>query len=227
MKLLVFPPQERIPVSTFDRQNLKKSPRISFRVSSHAMERFRERVEEEFSARSDDDLADLLNDRLRVAAIVREVTDPREPEVPTTLYLFESRTGARQVAVVRSLVVVTVLDEWMARNNYPGWDVEPSLGTIGGVMGGALRNVVPVQPVLPSPAPPPVLPSPAPPPRDEYLTLAAECRDLAARTRMLREQKTVLEARLLAVTADLAAGEASFGSKRDRLLVLMTEDGAV
>lgn len=182
------------------------------------MERFRERVEEEFSARSDDDLADLLNDRLRVAAIVREVTDPREPEVPTTLYLFESRTGARQVAVVRSLVVVTVLDEWMARNNYPGWDVEPSLGTIGGVMGGALRNVVPVQPVLSSPAPPP---------RDEYLTLAAECRDLAARTRMLREQKTALEARLLAVTADLAAGEASFGSKRDRLLALMTEDGAV
>jgi hypothetical protein len=66
-------------MSRFDRQNFKKTPRPALRVSEHALIRFRERVEEEFLHRGDDDLSDLLNERL---------------------HLFESRTGLRLVAVV-------------------------------------------------------------------------------------------------------------------------------
>jgi hypothetical protein len=109
-------------VSRFDRQNLKKTPRLALRVSEHAVLRFRERVEEEFMHRGDDDLADLLNERIRAAVFSRTVVDPRDPGAATSLHLFESRTGMRLVAVVRDKTVVTVLDDWMARNNYPGWE---------------------------------------------------------------------------------------------------------
>src|SRR5262249_35424586 len=104
-------------MSRFDRQTLKKTPRRELRVSEHAMLRFRERVEEEFMHRGDDDLADLLNERVRAAVLSCEVVDPRVPGVPTRLHLFETRTGMRMVAVVRDKTVVTVLDDWMARNN--------------------------------------------------------------------------------------------------------------
>jgi len=208
-------------MSTFERQNLKKSPRLAFRVSDHALERFRERVEEEFTHRGNDDLADLLNSRLRAAVLVRDVIDPRVPESVTTLYLFECRTGARQVAVVRDGCVVTVLDDWMARNNYPGWDGSPTagLGTLGStVVGSKLRAIAPV------PAPPPSPPAPtAATSSDEYLALAAECRDLAARLRSLRDEKTALEGRVRVIEDELVAVEETFSAKRDRLLSLMTD----
>ena len=195
-------------MSTFERQNLKKSQRLAFRASDHALERFRERVDEEFTHRSSDDLADLLNARLRSALLVRDVTDPRMPEAVTTLYLFECRTGARQVAVVRESCVVTVLEEWMAGSTPVGNTLR------------ALRALAPAQPSLPSPS---LSPSPVPAgPSDEYLVLAAECRELAARSRSQREQKAVLEERLRVVTDELQASEEAFASKRERLLVLMT-----
>ena len=205
-------------MSTFDRQNLKKLPRLAFRVSDHALERFRERVEEEFAHRGNDDLADLLNSRLRAPVLARDVVDPRVPESVTTLYLFECRNGARQVAVVRDGCVVTVLDDWMARNNYPGWDGAPTagLGTLGStVLGSKLRAIAPVPP------PPAVVPS-----SDEYLSLAAECRDLAAKTRALRDQKASLEGQLTAITDDIRACEETFAAKRERLLALMTDGEA-
>lgn len=208
-------------MSMFERQNLKKSPRLAFRVSDHALERFRERVEEEFTHRGNDDLADLLNSRLRASVLVRDVTDPRVPDSVTTLYLFECRTGERLVAVVRDLCVITVLDDWMARNNYPGWDGSPTagLGTLGStVLGTKLRAIAPV-------APPPVpaaLPAPSPD-SDAYLVLAAECRDLAAKARALRDQKASLEGQLATVGRELAVTDEEFASKRERLLALMTD----
>ncbi len=233
-------------MATFDRQRLKKSPRLAFVVSDHAMTRFRERVEEEFTHRGHDDLADLLNTRLRGAGLIRLVVDPREPTLPTTLYLFESRSGERQVAVVRESCVVTVLDEWMAQNNYPGWDARP-IATLGATpLGDKLRAITIARTPAPAPAPPalltttpallataPTLPAPASaplapaplapvPPPDEYLVLAAECRELAAKGRALREQKLVLEDQLLAVMTEVDEVDNAFSSKRDRLLALMT-----
>lgn len=215
--------QGGIIMSTFDRQNLKKSPRIAFRVSDHAMERFRERVEEEFVHRNHDDLSDLLNARLRSAVLVRDVIDPRVPDLVTTLYMFETRAGTRQVAVVRESCVITVLDDWMARNNYPGWDDEP-IATLGATpLGDKLRAIA----LAPAPvlAPASVLAptSAAPPPTDEYLVLATECRDLAARGRDLCEQRDVLTEQLRALSVEIQEVEGAFAAKRDRLLTLMTE----
>lgn len=106
----------------FDRQPPKKTQRPSLYVSEHALLRFRERMEEEFLHRDDVDLSALLNERIHAAVLSREVIDPREPGIPTKLHLFESRSGKRSVAVVRDKTVVTVLDDWMAQNNYPGWE---------------------------------------------------------------------------------------------------------
>lgn len=204
-------------MSTFKRL-LKKQPQRSFRVADHAMERFRERVDEEFIYRGNDDLADLLNTRLRNAALVRDVTDPRSPKAVTTLYLFECRTGARQVAVVRDNCVVTVLEEWMARNNYPGWDdtTPGRLGTLGTTpLGTKLRALAPVLPAPPPPPPSqPQLPA-------ESLALAVDCRELAAKIRALREQKVALEGQLLAVTNELQSDEETFMLKCTSLITLI------
>lgn len=202
-------------MATFDRQNLKKAPRLAYRVTDHALERFRERVEEEFTHRSNDDLADLLNERINNAVRSGRVTDPRAPDQPTALYQFECRTGVCLVAVVRGQNVITVLDDWMARSNYPGWDGSPtaSMGTIGSsALAGKLRDVVPVATLLP-------------PPPDPYLVLAAECRDLAAKVRAGRDQKTTLEQQLLAVIEGLRRDEEEFSGKRERLLGLMAAGG--
>lgn len=207
----------------FDRQNLKKSPQLALFVTDHALERFRERVEEKFAHRSNDDLADLLNLRIRNAKRSGSVADPRAPERPTTLYLFECRTEKDLVAVVRDLHVITVLDDWMARSNYPGWDGTPTagLGTIGSTaIGSKLRDVVPAPPPAASAA------SATAPTSDAYLRLAAECRALATKIRVQREQKTALEGQLLAATEGLQRDEVEFAKKRERLLSLMTADEA-
>jgi len=115
----------------FSPHRMKKASRFALRVTSHATTRFRERVQEELMYWGDDDLVSLLNEWIRSALLSREVVDPREPGAPTTLYLFESRTGKRLVAVVREKCVVTVLDAWMAQNNYPDWEnIPPHTRTI-------------------------------------------------------------------------------------------------
>lgn len=201
-------------MSRFDRQNFKKTPRLALRVSEHAMIRFRERVEEEFLHRSDDDLSDLLNERIRNAALAREVVDPREPSIPTMLHLFESRTGLKLVAVVRDKTVVTVLDDWMARNNYPGWEEGsvnlPSSAPLAASIGDKIRalSIVPSPPALPSPPSPSSTPGDAvvtaPPVEqpDMYNALAAECRSLGQRLRALREHRSDVDLEIEAVLKD-------------------------
>lgn len=205
-------------MSTFDRQNLKKTPRLGLRVATHAMIRFRERVEEEFMHRSEHDLADLLNERIRAAVLSRDVVDPRAPEVPTTLHLFEARTGARLVAVVRHKTVVTVLDDWMARNNYPGWEdgsVSPASGGLGAPLADKLRAIS----IVPTPSPPTtsiqIVPEPAPQP-DAYAELSAECRILGQRLRAMRERREEIDAEIETLLAE-------YEEKRGRLLAIMDE----
>lgn len=233
-------------MSRFDRQNLKKPPRRGLRVSEHALIRFRERVEEEFLHRSNEDLTDLLNERIHAAVFSREVVDTRELGTPTTLYLFEGRTGVRFVAVVREKCVVTVLDDWMARNNYPGWEdgtitppqkfslTAPLLAEKVRALAFASAELVQtplaassVAVVASPPAPlsmqgpsatlPMQVPSESSTEQpDMYSTLAAECRALGQRLRSLREQHSVLEGAIEAVLKD-------YEEKRGRLLAIMDE----
>jgi hypothetical protein len=210
-------------MSTFDRQNMKKFPRLGLRVSEHAMLRFRERVEEEFLHRSTDDLADLLNERVRAAVLSREVVDPREPSIPTMLHLFEARTGARLVAVVREKCVVTVLDDWMARSNYPGWEEGTPPAPLGSILADKIRALAIVPSSLP-PSPPiaPSPPAPEPPiaaavvQPDAYGELAAECRSLGQRLRALRDRRTEIDAEIDAIVRD-------YEEKRGRLIAMMDE----
>jgi|HubBroStandDraft_5_1064220.scaffolds.fasta_scaffold52672_1 hypothetical protein len=203
-------------VSTFDRQNLKKTLRLAFRISEHALERFRERVEEEFIHRSDDDLSDLLNARMANALRTGTVVDPRCPGAVTTLYKFECRDGSKLVAVTREQTVITVLDDWMARNNYSDWDNEGMGTTLGVVHGEKLRNITPVAASMIG-----ALAQVTAPPEDEYLVLAAKCRTIAASLKVLREQRTLLDAQLSLVNQSIRDQDAELASKRDQLLKMM------
>ncbi|HSX22426.1 MAG TPA: hypothetical protein VLE97_06575 [Gaiellaceae bacterium] len=88
-------------------------------ISKHAIERFRERVDEEFRHRDDQDLGNLLDERLGYAEHTYEVRDPRAPDAITTLRSVACR-HATLYAVVREKTVITVLDEEMAQNNFNG-----------------------------------------------------------------------------------------------------------
>jgi hypothetical protein len=88
-----------------------------FTISVHALERFRERVDDEFRARSDLDLGNLLDDKLRHPEQQYTVRDPRAPEETTHLYAIETRRRSCYV-VVRNETAVTVLDPDMARRNF-------------------------------------------------------------------------------------------------------------
>lgn len=96
----------------------KPHHRRRHRVTGHALERFRERVAEEFLHRPDDDLRYLLDDWLAHPEERRVVDDPRAPGIPTDLIAFVGRGGCRYWAVVREATVVTVLDDGMARRNF-------------------------------------------------------------------------------------------------------------
>jgi hypothetical protein len=93
-----------------------------FRATDHALDRFRERVERRYANLDKEALTKILSDRIWYESLyVRGVRDPRRPEVPTTLYLLARPDGHPYVCVVRQFAVVTILDAWMADNNFPGW----------------------------------------------------------------------------------------------------------
>lgn len=89
-----------------------------FTISVHALERFRERVDEEFRSRSDLDLGNLLDEKLRHPAQRHTVRDPRAPEEITELYAIETRRNGTFYVVVRHATAVTVLDPTMAQHNF-------------------------------------------------------------------------------------------------------------
>jgi hypothetical protein len=91
-----------------------------FTISAHALERFRERVDEEFRSRPDLDLGNLLDERLRHAERQYTVRDPRAPEEITYLYAIATRRGDSFYVVVRNETAVTVLDPDMAQKNFQG-----------------------------------------------------------------------------------------------------------
>lgn len=91
-----------------------------FGVTAHAIERFRERVDEEFAHRPDVDLGNLLDERIRQAE-AEEITDTVgvKDGSPAMIYKIQNRSGAQSYyAIVRGNVVVTVLDESMLEKNF-------------------------------------------------------------------------------------------------------------
>jgi hypothetical protein len=121
-------------------------------ISDHAIERFRERVDEEHCHRDDEDLANLLDERLRYAEFNYQVHDQRAPEAITTLRSIACR-DATYYAVVREETAITVLDEEMARNNFDPWT--PVLITPH----GPKPLTPPRLPALPAPSAQPALPA--------------------------------------------------------------------
>ena len=91
-----------------------------YTISVHALERFRERVDDEYTCRDDHDLMNLLDEKLRAAAHKWDVRDPRAPNHVTKLYEIETRKVGVFYAVVRDETAVTVLDKEMAANNFAG-----------------------------------------------------------------------------------------------------------
>jgi hypothetical protein len=124
-------------------------------ISDHAIERFRERVDEEFRHRNDNDLGNLLDERLSYAEFNYQVHDPRAPEAITTIRSVACR-HATYFAVVRDETVITVLDEEMAHNNFDPWT--PVLITTQ----GPKLLAAPRLPALPSPPQPQALPAAEP-----------------------------------------------------------------
>ena len=88
-----------------------------FKISVHALERFQERVEDEFKDWLAHDLGNLLDDRLKQSQVQYTVRDPRAPTMVTKLYEFAMR-GDVFYGVVRENTIVTVLDRTMALNNF-------------------------------------------------------------------------------------------------------------
>jgi hypothetical protein len=91
-----------------------------YTISQHALERFRERVDDEYTCRDDHDLMNLLDEKLRGARQKWDVRDPRAPTHVTKLYEISTRKVGVFYAVVRDETAVTVLDKDMAANNFAG-----------------------------------------------------------------------------------------------------------
>jgi hypothetical protein len=86
-------------------------------ISHHALERFRERVDEDVRCRSNHDISNLLDEKICQATNVYTVRDPRAPEAITKLHEIDLRGGIYYV-VVRDGTAITVLDETMVKDNY-------------------------------------------------------------------------------------------------------------
>ena len=99
-----------------------KAPEPAYRrrltISKHAIERFRERVEEEFLHRSDEDLANLLDARIAASTSTQEITDQSgSVALPSTIVQVACRNGFCY-CVIRDRTCVTVLDPSMLEANF-------------------------------------------------------------------------------------------------------------
>lgn len=100
-----------------------------YHITIHALERFRERVDEEMQSRPDRDLSLLLDERLRHAIDTgncTDIVDVASEGEDTKVVLIENRNGARSYVVMRpapdakppTLSAVTVLTAEMGEVNF-------------------------------------------------------------------------------------------------------------
>lgn len=127
-----------------------------FSISRHAIERFRERVDEEFVARSDGDLGNLLDEKLCHPEAQFQVHDHRAPDSLTQLYGISTRRSGTFFVVVRDDTAVTVLDEDMAKKNFAeNW--KPTMNTPFVDLRKKIKPVVSVRPTQPMPVAAPAM----------------------------------------------------------------------
>lgn len=117
--------------------------RRQFTISKHAVDRFRERVDEEFRCRDDYDLSNLLDEKIRHAEHCYSVDDPRAPGEMTLLYEIQMRKTGTFHVVVRNETAITVLDPEMAKRNFAtAW--KPTMNKP--FTADKLKNVIVTQP---------------------------------------------------------------------------------
>lgn len=148
-------------MSTFTSRTARVSSsyKRKYNISTHALQRFRERVDDEFRHRDDRDLMNLLDDKLRATDKKFDVRDPRAPGEVTKLYEISTRKAGTFYAVVREETAVTVLDKEMAANNFAGqWEPILNLPFQG------LKNFVLKPPEVSKPVAEPVVDVSVPPP---------------------------------------------------------------
>ncbi len=142
-----------------------------FKISKHAIGRFRERVEEEHLSRDDRDLELLLDERIRVGKKL-DMVDNVADKAASTIYEFTNqRATAIYYALVRDNTVVTVIDEAMGRQNMSTgqWsmrfnspfaaalkDVAAAATKLTPVVSAIPLATVPASLAPPAPTPPPV-----------------------------------------------------------------------
>lgn len=193
-----------------------RSYKRRFTISKHAIERFRERVEEEFMHRSDDDLSNVLDERVYHAESTYQVRDPRAPDEITTLRSVTCR-HATFYAVVRNATVVTVLDEEMARNNFDGqWK------TVLNAPFAALRDLKLPAPTAPASSPPPVAPA-APEAPDTLAEAGVAYARARRRKHECTEAITTLKAELDRATEALREATLAVDETHQRLIDLADE----
>jgi hypothetical protein len=99
------------PAATYQRK---------FRITSHAIERFRERVDEEFKSLGDAAAGNLLDERIRFGSEERYIDHSNEGRYAaetSIAYKLENRNGSSCYAIVRDNVVMTVLSPEMVDAN--------------------------------------------------------------------------------------------------------------
>jgi len=117
MTVLTFPKEGFMPARSDRAPN---NYQRKFDIREHAIDRFRERVDEEYRCRSEHDLGNLLDEKLKQAMRRFSVDDPRAPGKLTILVEIETRTSTFYV-VTRGIAAITVLDPSMAKTNFAVW----------------------------------------------------------------------------------------------------------
>lgn len=116
------------PLSRNDR-GAPTNYRRKYTISAHAIERYRERVDVEDRHRDDQDLGNMLDERMQHPESKQTIRDPRAPEEITQLFEIVTRTGQSYFVLVRNDTAVTVLDPSMVQNNFAEGTWKQALNT--------------------------------------------------------------------------------------------------
>jgi hypothetical protein len=183
-----------------------------YNISTHALERFRERVEEDMKCRSNFDIGNALDEKVKQSRQHHTVRDPRAPEEVTKLHEIEVRSGT-YYAVVRNDTVVTVLDETMVKTNFEMANWKPTMNAPF-----TRESLQAVQPATLPRKPAPVTPVATAPPAPVQSLLEAAGAAYAVALRAKRDAKVAHEqAREALVAADEACLRCNANAEQARL----------
>ena len=116
------------PMSRTDRGQ-HATYRRKFNITHHAIERYRERVDEEHRHRDDQDLGNMLDQKLQHPESKQTFRDTKAPDDVTQLFEIVMRTGSNYFVVMRDATAVTVLDPSMVNINFAEGQWKQALNT--------------------------------------------------------------------------------------------------